>query len=296
MKIRILYIFILISNIIYAQNNLYLDSKSCPFQLSNIEAITSGETEYTLPKISPDGSYVMFTKKNKSGIYLIDLKNRNIIKTIADDSQLIYDLKWTDDSNSIIFKKLSSSNKTLSNKEIIQYSIENDKYEKVVSSNNKSVSNNPLTIANEKIQIYYNLDKRLVEASDEGNNWFITKEPGLYYNFILSPDRTKVIIHGENIYVYSIDGKNKIDTGIEKGLANSWSPDGNYFIYFVDEDKGGHQILESDLYISSFDGKNKWKITDSQDLIELWPSWVNDLISFEDLKTGQIYLAKISKK
>ena len=134
-----------------------------------------------------------------------------------------------------------------------------------------------------------------VLASDGTKTWEVISEPGTYYSPVLSPDNSKVLIHGNGMEIYYTDGSG-LYASLGRGLCKSWSPNGKYILYFISEDFGNDYIVESDLYISTIKGDKKWKLTDTKDKIEKWPNWSpnGDKITYYDAKSGKVYISEIS--
>lgn len=286
-KIIIVSVMSLLCTNLNAQNSEYKSSETCPFQIMNYESITNDGERYTLPKISPDGTKIMFTKSNKQGVYIIDLKNREQIKKISEEHIYGDKMKWSKDGSYIIYKTRGNKRSKTFSENFFKYSFKENKIEVVNSINEKE----------KQIEISLNVRERKVEAFDGTNRWFITKEPGSYYNFVISPDNSKVIIKSNHINIYSINGGEVIDTGLERGIATDWSPDGKYFLYYIEVDDG-HTYLESDLYVCSIDGKNKWKLTTTNDIMEARPSWsvTGEKLTFFDYSSGKIFIADLKIK
>jgi dipeptidyl aminopeptidase/acylaminoacyl peptidase len=270
-----------------AQETEYKSKETCPFEVANYEALTNDGEYYTFPKISPDGTKVMFTKSSNKGIYVVDLNSKGQIKTITEESVYGSILEWSKDGSFLTYRTRGNKNNKSVTENKFVYNLIDDKKEIFSRTNTKE----------QNIEVTLNVRERKAEASDGINKWFITKEPGRYFGFVISPDNSKVIIRSNHIYIYSIDGNEIIDTGLDTGMATDWSPDGNYFLYYVEKDDG-HTYLESDLYVCSADGKNKWKLTSTNDIMEARPTWSvsGNKISFVDYSTGKIFIAELKTK
>jgi len=290
--IKKIFITILYSTIIFtatAQKELYLDATSCPFQLGEPVAIIKLGGEYNHPIISPDGTKVLVTKKAYTGIYLIDLEKGNQIQPVSTDPQVGFCMKWSEDG-----KVLYTQNEKLTTESFEKKYITYD-----LKTNLKTSDSYFKTKSGEReLQAINNVKERIVQATDGIKTWNIVSELGVYYDLIISPDKSKVLVHKNDgrMYIYAMDGSGLISC-IGHGLCQSWSPDGKFILYFISEDDG-HSTSGSDIYIGSVNGLSKWKITNTSDTIELWPYWSSkgNVIVYKDLKSGAIYKSAITKK
>ena len=147
--------------------------------------------------------------------------------------------------------------------------------------------------------VYTNTKTLLIEAQTLNKNktWVVTKDPGQYYQAILSPDKTKVVVHkaGE-MFVYAIDGSGLISS-LGRGIACSWSSDNKQILFFLGEDDG-HQITGSEIYLCNADGSHRWQLTNTSDVYEMFPNWStnNKKITYSDEKSGRIFIADLIKQ
>jgi len=290
MKIRfIAFALCITSNLLYAQNEKYLDITTCPFQFGTSITITNRGDSLNHPKISPNGEKVIVSK-NYNGVYIIELENPSNIITVTSEHMAGFDAKWTSDGNEIKFKKYSRNNNGEVTREPYKYSIQQNS----VKNDEFSVSNSINISAKRNISVTLNLKRSIVEAFDGTKTWDITKEPKVYYEFTVSPDQSKVLIHeGGKMYVYAMDGSGMI-CSLGNGICQSWSPDGKYLVYFLSKD-GEYEVIDSDIYICTWDGSRKWKMTNTPDKIEMWPSWSSegDIIIYDEKKSGTVEFVRI---
>ena len=302
MKAKLLILCLFAVSILQAQNEKYLDVSTCPFQLSEPIPITNIGDEYSHPKISPDGTKVIVSK-NYDGIYIIDLQNSNKIKAITQEPNVGYAVKWSK-NDEIKFERNTPLKNGQIKRELLKYNLE---HKSIITTNNSfglkfDTTNNK---SNEReIQVRFNMKKKIVEATDGTKVWDITQTKGTYFSLLISPDKSKVLIHKNDgrMYIYAMDGSGMISC-LGNGLCKSWSPDGKYLIYFIDYDKGHDYTVESDLYICTADGSKKWKLTNTPDIIEEWPHWSakgNKITYYGDSKPGKkdgrVYVCNILKK
>ena len=283
--------FVLLSSFIYSQ------TRSTALELKNIVALTP-PNNYSAPKWSPDGKNLLFTTSRFSGLYTVNLNGKNQIITLTTLPGAGYNAEWSDDSKNILYRNKTTGADNKSLVEVKSIHILNKTIKNLSNINaNAIASNYSARVSNAPI-VYTNTKTLLIEAQtlDKSKKWIITKEPGQYYQAILSPDKNKVLVHknGEML-VYAIDGSGLIST-LGKGIANSWSSDSKQILFFVSEDDG-HQIVGSDLYLCNSDGSGRWRLTNTHDVFEMFPSWSpdNKKIAFSDAKKGIIYTADLIK-
>lgn len=76
-KLKVSLLFILLSTFTYTYLQEYSPG-TINFSLNNIAALTS-PGDYSIPKWSPDGDKILFTKMDYSGLYVINLRRNNEI-------------------------------------------------------------------------------------------------------------------------------------------------------------------------------------------------------------------------
>ncbi len=266
--------------------------KSCPFILEGTIPVTNAEDNFIRAKLSPDGTKLLVTKLKYQGIYIINLQNKNHILKVTDEEKVGYGAEWIQNGEALKFistKNNSSGDKLIYNiksKNITNVEV-NPEFTKSQSVDNRN-----------EISVSYNIKRRIVEATDGEKTWDITKQQGAYYTCIISPDKTKVLIHKNDgkMYIYALDGSGLLYK-LGNGICQSWTPDNKYLIYFISHDNG-HYTTDSDIYICSDDGLKKWKLTNTSDRIEKWPhlSENGKKLSFYDMTTKRIYVSNFLKK
>ena len=273
------------------------------YALDNIVALTSPDG-YSAPKWSPDGSKILFTKMNYTGLFVIDLTAKNKIIKLNMLRGAGFNATWSDDSKSIYYhhktadkyKKYKSHTEVKSINILTGETTEHSDIDVNIALN--SITSRVSAKSNSDVIVYLDKKTLMVKAQtlDGSKKWDITKD-GRYYGLVLSPDRTKVLVHKNGrMFVYAIDGSGLISS-LGRGIANSWSSDGKQILFLIDESKDGHAITGSDLYLTNSDGSQRWQLTNTPYIFEEWPDWSpdNKQIVFSDVKTGTIYIADLIK-
>ncbi|NJO91711.1 MAG: hypothetical protein HC831_24155 [Chloroflexia bacterium] len=268
-----------------------MDSDSNPFELSEPTQVTKQDDDFYQAKFSPDGNKLLATKKGYQGIYIIDLENKNLVTEVTDEEKAGFEAKWAQNGETIKYQ----SRKQTSISKTFNYNLKSKSHSLAVSTF-KSVATG--IDDQQELSVKYNLKRRMVEASYGEKTWDITKEQGSYYDFVISPDKTKVLIHKNDgrMYIYALDGSGLLYC-LGNGLCQSWTPDGKYLVYFISYDNG-YYTTESDIYLSKVDGSKKWRLTNTEDKIEKWPHLSEDgsKLTFYDMTSDRIYISNLSKK
>jgi Tol biopolymer transport system component len=260
-------------------------------QLTRPEQITI-KGSYTNPIVSPNGNYALLTKEHYSGVFLLNLKNKQVLQ-LSDKEGSGYAYSWNPDSKTIYFKE-KEAKEYFSNSKVVRYEIGSKKRTMLKDVNHNYLPSYGKT--NNGIVIYTNPTTLKIEAKDlkTSKSWVITTEEGQYYNALLSNDGTKVAVHnGADIFVYTVDGKSK-GVKVGTGIATSWSQDNNYLIGFMDESKDGHSVTNSDLYLFDVIALKSIKITATENTFEMFPCFYGtNKVMFSDEKTGKIYTSEL---
>lgn len=278
------------------RNKMVKQEKST-YEIRNIKAITS-ENYYAAPIWSPDGESILVTEVGYKGLYLINVSN-NVIRKLNDIQGAGYNAVWSPDSKQIYFRNKKENKDYSSSLEVNSIDVISGE----ISIHHEINPDGLLSyfMAKDSVSpiVYTNTKTLLIEAQtfDKSKTWVITKDPGQYYQAILSPDKTKVVLHNRGeMFVYSIDGSGLISS-LGRGIACSWSSDSEKILYFLGEDDG-HQITGSELYLCSSDGLYKWKLTNTPDVFEMFPNLSpdNKKIVYSDDKSGKIFIADLVKQ
>lgn len=296
-KITNLFFTVSVLFFVISSSCIYSQSISTTFELKNVVALTP-PNNYSAPKWSPDGKNLLFTTSRFSGLYTVNLNGKNQIITLNTLPGAGYNAEWSDDSKTILYRNKTTDANHKSLVEVKSIHITNRTIMSHANINANAIASNYSAKENSAPIVYTNTKTLLIEAQtlDKSKNWIITKDPGQYYQAILSPDKNKVLVHknGEML-VYAIDGSGLMSS-LGKGIANCWSSDSKQILFFISEDDG-HQIVGSDLYLCNSDGSHRWRLTNTPDVFEMFPSWSadNKKIAFSDAKRGIIYTANFIK-
>jgi len=248
---------------------------------------------YTNPVVSPTGEYALTTTENLNGVYLFNLKTKEI-NQISKAQGSGYGYTWSSDGQTFFYKEKQEEDYMMnaivkSYNVITKTSVKIDINPNYLPSYKGNIKENPIVV-------YTNLSTLKIEAIDlvSKKSWIITNDEGQFYNAILSHDQKSVAVHnGADIYVYPIEGASK-GQKIGTGIATAWSKNDTYLIGFLDESIDGHQISNSDLYLFDVKQFKAQKITTSEEAFEMFPCFYgNDEIMYADDKSGQLLTSKI---
>lgn len=261
-------------------------------QLSKPQLLTQRDY-FTNPLVSPKADYALITGQNFKGVYLLNLKTREITTiTLSEGSG--YGYSW-DYKGQMVYYREHTDHEYVMNSHTMVYDIAQKSAKKIDLNHNYLPSyqgNNP----DNSIVVYTNIQTLKIEAIDLNTlkKWVVTPEEGQFYNAVLSHDKTKVAVHnGATIYIYAIDGKEK-GRKIGMGLATAWSPKDDFLLGFLDQSKDGHEISNSDLYLFDVNKATTQKITNTPDAYEMFPCFYgDDAILYADDKSGAIVTSKI---
>lgn len=263
--------------------------------ISQVTKVTTDWEEFALPRWSPSGDKLMFTATHdNAGIYVYDLDSKKINK-VSDTPRIGYNAVWSSDTT-IDFqeKKWSSDNTSFYEKKQIDIATKKVKATGSISKTQimsaSSFQKGAKRIS--EISAYINGELQLV-ILENGEERQLTDGNGQYYQPMLSPDQTKIVVHeGPNIWVIDLYGQRKLQR-IGEGLASSWTPDSKAVLTFQDESEDGHTVSGSELYQIDVATGKQAQLTTSDTIAETWPSLSPDgtRIAFSDEKTGSIYIA-----
>lgn len=265
------------------------------FELTDIKPVTTSG-ELSMPIWSPDGTKLLAASTHEMKLHLIDLKTKNETK-ISDVRGSGFDASWSADGQTIYYRHKDDPSQM--HPEVKSISVENKKINESKLNPNGLISASKAVDAKDPI-VFINVETLGIEAhtKDGTECWNITSDNGQYYRPLLSPDKTKLIVHkGSEMLLFAVDGSGLIKR-LGTGIASSWSPDGNYVISFLDHSHDGHTISGSELYMIDIEKGSLELLTNTADVNEMWPNWSPDgkQIAFEDERTGKIHVANISKK
>lgn len=267
------------------------------YTLNNIIAITP-PNGYSSPKWSPDGNKLLFTTNKYAGLYIINLNGKKEIIKLNMLDGAGYNAEWSEDSKNIFYRHKITDAHYKSLLEVKSINILTREINNQPNINPDGIASSCNAKADSDIVVYTNTRTLLIEAQtfDKSKNWIVTNNPGQYFKHILSPDKTKVVLHTRNdMFVYASDGSGLISS-LGDGIANSWSSDSKQILFFISEDDG-HKYTGSEIYLCNSDGSQRWQLTNTPNVFEMYPSWSpdNKKIAFSDGKTGTIYTANLIK-
>ncbi|MGB7210354.1 MAG: hypothetical protein WBD27_16990 [Pyrinomonadaceae bacterium] len=267
------------------------------YTLDDIIAVTP-PNGFSVPKWSPDGNSLLFTKIGFRGLYIVNLNETNEIITLNTLSGAGYNAEWSEDGKNVFYRHKITDGQPTSIIEAKSIDILSKEIKNQPKINPNGIASNSSAKGKSDPIVYTNTNTLLIEAQtlDKSKKWIVTNDPGQYYQAILSPDKTKVFVHKEGeMFVYAIDGSGLISS-LGRGIATSWSSDSKQILFFIDEDDG-HRITGSDLYLCNSDGSSRWRLTNTPHDFEMFPSWSpdNKKIAFSNDKTGIIYSATLTK-
>lgn len=263
--------------------------------LSNIQ-IVANQGMYTAPQFSPDDSKLVFSTLKNTGIYVADIEQKET-KRLSELPEAGYRATWKPDGQQIVFRHkvrnqgeipyfLMKSVDLAGNLSMVDGHVEPMNFFNAVTL--KDSSDPIVTMNNETFKVE-------AHSISDRSPVLVTTDNGNFYRPIVSPDRTRVLVHrGAEMLVYATDGSGLIaNLGI--GIGGSWSPDGEKVLSFLDESSDGHHMTGSELYVTDVATQEQIKITNTPDIFEMWPDWSNDgnQIAYSDGHTGEIFVAEI---
>ncbi|MBC8395388.1 MAG: hypothetical protein H8E08_00260 [Candidatus Marinimicrobia bacterium] len=247
------------------------------------------------PKFSPDGKYVSLTKQHYNGIYLYNLKNKEI-KVITQDHSAGFGMSWSKNSEQILSKPAVFNNKRRLNS-IVIYNIMNDD-KSIIFEDQTSFPGIPVWRNNDNYitmnggkklklfesilgkesnnssgKIIYSTENSIIEydLKSENKNILFLGE-GDILNLHPSPDEEKLVFEvvGGNLWVLDIQTLKKTNLGI--GHEPAWNSRSDKIAYMITQDDG-HVITSSDIYIINADGTKKTNLTNTPNKLEMRPDW-----------------------
>jgi Tol biopolymer transport system component len=283
-----------------------------------ITAVDLPSQRFTSPQFSPDGNQILFSEVGYRGLWLYDLKTKQIRQLndlpgagfaplFSANGDRIY--FWSDQY--INFRRYSSLASQNINDSQIQYLIENERRlfpvtmladETIIYRQNKELK----SVSRTTKAAYLSKPIEEIFGYSEGQKMVlvingIRKEltpfgANNYIWFSLSPDKTRLLftVAGGGTFIADLNGQILVKLG--KANAPKWSPDGKWIVYMVDEDDG-HTFTASDIWVATSDGMTKLQLTHTSHEIEMFPAWSPqmDKIVFETF-SGKIAFLSIEIK
>ena len=153
----------------------------------------------------------------------MDLNGKNEIIKLNTFLGAGYNAEWSTDSKNVFYRHKTTNANHKSFIEVKSINILNNEIKTQPKINPNGIASNYSAKANSAPIVYTNTETLLIEAQtlDKSKKWIVTNNPGQYYQAILSPDKTKVLVHKDGeMFVYAIDGSGLISS-LGKGIAAS---------------------------------------------------------------------------
>ena len=298
---KLLIVFLFFNQFVFSQD----------FKVLKTEKIQIKRNEqFFFPKLSPDGSKILYTKQNYKGLYLYDLKKKTVFQ-ISGKQGSGYKPVFSKNGTDVFYREndYEGMRKTSA---IYSFNLKN-KEKKIIEpkkrkvtvpqiSGNKlfytvdgKVKNKTLNSSDIGEDIWTLIDKQKIVLCNKGVKKVMTPNgEGNYIWVSLSPDKKKILytFSGHGTYISDLNGKLISDLGYLN--APVWYND-NWIVGMKDYDDG-NKYTSSDIYAVSVDGKISRQLTVSENLTELYPqcSADNSKIVYHTYK-GDIYLLTINK-
>ena len=290
-------------------------------------AITPEGEYYQNPKISPDGSKVVF-RGQEGGLFIRNADGTGPMITVLPRGKEVRDYIWSPDSKMIAYQrsrieggkrwidimifKTANKETDVLKKKIPPFGFtywtsggikvkrglphQKSKERESVKAMNKiiDVSSKEFKKSNEPIVYYDQIDLKHFVIVEDGNGNVLSKTPG-YILPLMSPTKDKFLAVRQHTYVLSLFGEILADLGVAENRI--WSKDGQLILFQIVEYGGWHNqvIVGSELCVINVDGSGKNHLTDTPDIIEMYPHWSDDTskITYYDDKTHRIYVSEL---
>lgn len=282
---------------------------------------------YEDPKLSPDGSKVVF-QGQKGGLFIRNVDGTGPITTVLPPEKGTNQYIWSPDSKSIAYERsrleggrrwidiiifqANTKEITLFEEKIPPFRFtswkreglevkrgllhQKNKEREPIKAMNKivDISTRELKQSDEPIVYHHQVDLRNVIIVEDANGNVLSETPG-YILPIMSPIKDKFLATRGHTYVLNLSGDVLADLG-DSDRAR-WSADGRLVVYEISEWGGWHNQarVASEIYIVNADGTGKNQLTNTPDIIEVEPHWSeNNLkITYYDYATETIYVAEL---
>ena len=255
------------------------------------------ETEryFINPKFSPDGNFISMTGQQYKGIFLYNLKNKEI-NMITLNPSAGFGMNWSKNSEWILSKPAVFNNKRRLNS-IVIYNIINDD-RNIIIENQTSFPGIPVWRNNDNLitinggkklelfqstlekesnnssgKIIYSTGNSIIEYDlKRENKKILFQGKGDILNLLPSLDEKKLVFEvvGGNLWILDIQTLKKTNLGI--GHEPAWNSRGDKIVYMITQDDG-HVITSSDIYIINTDGTKKTNLTNTPNKLEMRPDW-----------------------
>ncbi len=299
----IVFAFLMISGL-WAQN----------LSVVKVEALTTlDQGMFYFPKLTPDGTAVLFTGPRYTGLYLLNLGETKI-KKLTDEAGAGYEYSLSPDGKKVIFRVFEMKNfrKFYTLKELnLQDGAQRELEKEVRTLSPPAVFKGKLVYLKDQTVKTQLLIPSTLQSKDNSekavfirNRTIILIEDGIqkelqplgegiYIWPRLSPDGQRIVFTkaGEGTFVCDLQGNILTDLGYAN--APVWSPDGKWIAYMVDHDDG-HRYTDSEIFVVPANGGSPVQITNTSNVIEMYPNWdgkITQLVFASD--QGQIFLATL---
>jgi len=262
---------------------------------------------YFYPQFSPDGSFLLLTSVNYSGLKQVTLHNQQV-RELNNDLGAGYNVRLSADGNTVMYSKVELVNRLRYNS-LYTLSIASGEKKQLTTPARESVSSafaadKPVYVKSKTLQrqgvsatelkpLITIEDRKMVVYSSTGRK--VLDPVGNDASYIwpsFSPDGKKLLftVAGRGTYVATADGKNPVALG--KLNAPAWL-NGNWVIGMNDLDDGG-RVVESTLWAVSANGKLRQQLTTPANGIAMYPVATADgsKIAFNS-ERGEIYLMEV---
>lgn len=262
---------------------------------------------YFYPKFSPDGSFLLLTSVNYSGLKQVTLADEQI-RELSDDPGAGYNVQLSADGNTVLYTKIEMVNR-LRHNSLHSISISTGEKRELTKPGREAISpsfavDQPVYVKSKTLQragvanavlkpVLSIEDRKMVVYSASGRK--VLDPAGGDASYIwpsFSPDGKKILftVAGRGTFVCSADGRNMVSLG--RLNAPVWLTQ-NWIVGMDDRDDGG-RVVESTLWAVTINGKVRQQIPTPEGLIAMYPAASPDgkRIAFNSDR-GEIYMVEI---
>ncbi len=262
---------------------------------------------YFYPQFSPDGSFLLLTSVNYSGLKQVTLHNQQV-RELSNEQGAGYNARLSSDGSTVMYSKVELVNRLRYNS-LYTLSIATGEKKQLTAPARESVSaafaaDKPVYVKSKSLQrqgvsatelkpLITIEDRKMVVYSAAGRN--VLDPVGNDASYIwpsFSPNGKQLVftVAGRGTYVAAADGKNPVSLG--KLNAPAWLGSG-WVIGMNDLDDGG-RVVESTLWVVSANGKVRQQLTTPANGIAMYPVATADgsKIAFNS-ERGEIYLMEV---
>ena len=259
------------------------------------------------PVFSPDGTYLLSTAENYTGLKQHNLVTDEVV-TLTTDAGAGYGVRISSDANTILFRKTEMKN-NLRYTSLQQYSLSDKKQMKLTDAMREKISpvfvgdkaayikNNSLmkvSKTSNKVASYINVEDKKMALYSGNTRHVLTPngEDKSYFWASISPDGKHIVytVAAYGTFVCNIDGSNVVSLG--KLNAPVWL--NNQWVVGMNDQDNGDQIIASEIVATTIDGGMRRTFATPMVGIAMYPSVSADgnKIAFNTEK-GEIYIIDI---